>query len=153
MQTTITGFHCDEAGDWVAELGCGHTQHMRHAPPWQLRPWVLSAEERSARVGQAIDCPLCEMPVLPAEVQAYKRTGTFDEDSVPAGLLKDHRTRAGVWGRIVIETGTLEYSFGEPRRSFVLSPERPGIVIPEVPHQVTLREPVRFHVEFLRAPE
>ena len=33
--TTITGFHQDAAGDWVAELACGHAQHVRHRPPWQ----------------------------------------------------------------------------------------------------------------------
>ena len=30
----IIGFHQDEDGDGVAELGCGHTQHVRHNPPW-----------------------------------------------------------------------------------------------------------------------
>lgn len=58
--TTITGFHRDEAGDWVAELACGHGQHMRHRPPWQQRAWVLDPEQRAARVGAAIDCPLCD---------------------------------------------------------------------------------------------
>ena len=35
-------FHQDEQGDWVAELECGHGQHVRHRSPWELRPWVLS---------------------------------------------------------------------------------------------------------------
>ena len=152
MQNTITGFHRDEAGDWVAELSCGHAQHMRHTPPWQLRAWVLDDVQRKARIGYAVDCPLCDMPLLPDGVHEYKRTATFDEASVPAGLRADHRTRSGVWARIVVESGALEYSFGEPRRSFTLSPERAGIVIPEVPHQVQPLGAVRFHVEFLRAP-
>jgi tellurite methyltransferase len=152
MQTAITGFHRDEAGEWVAELACGHTQHMRHRPPWQNRAWVSSDSERLQRVGAAIDCSLCDMPVLPVEVEEYKRTPTFTAETVPSGLLSDHRTRAGVWARIVVSSGELEYSFGEPRRVFVLSAKRVGIVIPEVPHQVSLRGPVSFHVEFLRAP-
>ncbi|MFB8831117.1 DUF3565 domain-containing protein [Azotobacter sp. CWF10] len=24
----------------MAVLSCGHTQHLRHQPPWQNRPWV-----------------------------------------------------------------------------------------------------------------
>ena len=41
-QQAILGFHQDEYGDWVAELACGHTQHVRHRPPWELRPWVAT---------------------------------------------------------------------------------------------------------------
>jgi tellurite methyltransferase len=103
-------------------------------------------------VGAPLDCPLCDMPVLPDGVAEYKRTATFTAETVPRGLLSDHRTKAGVWARIVVSSGALEYSFGEPRRVFVLSDKRVGIVIPEVPHQVSLRGPVSFHVEFLRAP-
>lgn len=59
-RTTIAGFHQDEAGDWVADLGCGHRQHVRHRPPWQLRPWVADPALRAARIGMAIDCPSCD---------------------------------------------------------------------------------------------
>lgn len=40
MEQPIISYHKDEEDDWVAELGCGHNQHVRHDPPWQLRPWV-----------------------------------------------------------------------------------------------------------------
>jgi hypothetical protein len=58
--TRIAGFHRDAEGDWVAELACGHSQHMRHRPPWQERPWVLSEQGRAEKLGSAIDCPLCD---------------------------------------------------------------------------------------------
>ena len=29
MQQAIIGFHVDEENDWVADLACGHGQHMR----------------------------------------------------------------------------------------------------------------------------
>jgi len=61
-RTTIAGFHQDEASDWVADLACGHRQHMRHRPPWTVRAWVTDAGQRAARVGQAIECPLCDGP-------------------------------------------------------------------------------------------
>jgi hypothetical protein len=60
--TVIAGFHQDAAGDWVAELACGHTQHMRHRPPWQNRPWVESEAGRAAKRGAAIECFECAPP-------------------------------------------------------------------------------------------
>jgi hypothetical protein len=63
MHRQIAGFHQDDAGDWVADLSCGHTQHMRHRPPWQLRAWVLDAEQRAKRIGAPIDCSQCDQPI------------------------------------------------------------------------------------------
>jgi hypothetical protein len=56
----IIGFHQDEARDWVAELECGHFQHVRHNPPWINRPWALSKEGRAAAIGQGLQCRKCE---------------------------------------------------------------------------------------------
>ncbi|WP_447788361.1 MULTISPECIES: DUF3565 domain-containing protein [Pseudomonas] len=55
----ITGFHQDENGHWVAELSCGHTQHLRHQPPWQSRAWVLDPLLRNEKIGQPFDCGWC----------------------------------------------------------------------------------------------
>ena len=35
-------FHIDENRDWLAELDCGHQQHVRHSPPWTEHPWVTT---------------------------------------------------------------------------------------------------------------
>jgi hypothetical protein len=56
----ITGFHQDDEGHWVAELACGHQQHVRHNPPWMVRTWVTTAEGRKAALGQTLECRLCE---------------------------------------------------------------------------------------------
>ena len=55
----ITGFRQDDEGHWIAELECGHSQHMRHQPPWQVRPWVLTAEGRDKYIGVVVPCRLC----------------------------------------------------------------------------------------------
>ncbi|HEX7021861.1 MAG TPA: DUF3565 domain-containing protein [Trueperaceae bacterium] len=55
----ITGFHLDQEGHWVAELACGHTQHVRHNPPWETRPWVLTPEGRQRFLGQRLACKAC----------------------------------------------------------------------------------------------
>lgn len=60
MRRRIVGFHRDERNDWVAELECGHGQHVRHDPPWIVRPWVVTAEGRAGRVGAELDCMECD---------------------------------------------------------------------------------------------
>lgn len=59
MQRRIVGFHQDDEGHWVAELECGHDQHVRHDPPLVSRLWVLTEEGRRARLGMLLDCVLC----------------------------------------------------------------------------------------------
>ena len=60
MKRTIVGFHRDEEGHWVAELVCGHGQHVRHNPPWTERPWVTTEQGRASRLGRALECKLCD---------------------------------------------------------------------------------------------
>lgn len=59
MKRAITGFHRDEVGDWVAELTCGHCQHVRHRPPWINRPWVVSEAGRRRFIGHELNCKHC----------------------------------------------------------------------------------------------
>lgn len=150
MQRAIVGFDTDEEGHWVAELDCGHTQHVRHRPPFELRPWVTSEEGRREKVGAALECTFCDMPTLPDDVRPYDQTRVFETGAIPAGLRKDHRTKSGVWGRIVVEQGHLRYTVGE--RAWTLRPGVDGIIAPEVLHHVTPVGQVRFRVVFLRAP-
>jgi hypothetical protein len=60
MERRIAGFHLDEEGDWVADLDCGHTRHVRHRPPWFNRPWVIDPARRAAAIGTALDCVKCD---------------------------------------------------------------------------------------------
>jgi len=60
MLKRIVAFHQDDINDWVADLECGHTQHVRHNPPWQNRPWVTSTDERNKYLGHQLDCKDCE---------------------------------------------------------------------------------------------
>ncbi len=60
MQQAIVGFHQDEEQHWVAELACGHNQHMRHNPPWINRSWVMSTEGRQRMLGHCLNCKRCD---------------------------------------------------------------------------------------------
>lgn len=91
------------------------------------------------------------MKKLPENVETYKRTPTFTEDSIPKGLLASHTTKAGTWGKIVIEEGKLLYRILEPTLDEIeLSPKRFGVVEPQVLHEVKPLGKVMFHVEFLK---
>jgi hypothetical protein len=56
----IVGFHPDAESDWVAELECGHDQHVRHDPPWSERAWVTTPEGRAAASERRLRCLKCE---------------------------------------------------------------------------------------------
>ena len=61
MKQAIIGFHLDEEGHWVADLACGHTQHVRHDPPWQDRQWVVSSRGRAEKLGFRLNCADCDL--------------------------------------------------------------------------------------------
>jgi hypothetical protein len=65
MDQPIAGFHLDEQGDWVAELACGHVQHVRHDPPWTNRPWTQTPAGRAGVLGQRLACRKCDQGAPP----------------------------------------------------------------------------------------
>lgn len=91
------------------------------------------------------------MKTLPANTVPFKKTEVFTDSSVPSGLLREHRTAPGTWGRIVVLEGTLTYRILEPVIEEVqLSPDRFGVIEPTIRHEVLPGIGVRFYVEFLR---
>jgi len=151
MHRPITGFHRDDERHWVAELSCGHPQHTRHDPPLVEREWVRTEEGRASRLGVSLDCLSCDRGEIPTTHGPYKRTKSFTEDSVPAALLSNHTTKAGVWALIHVEHGMLEYSIdGATTGPQRLEPGTPGVVLPETEHRVLPIGEVSFYVEFWR---
>ena len=78
----------------------------------------------------------------------YKSTPVFDEVTLPAGLRREHRTKAGTWAVIRVLDGRLRYQVLEPNSEVILEPGRPGLILPEQPHLVEPLGPVRMQVEF-----
>ena len=151
MERAIVGFHQDDEQHWVAELSCGHDQHVRHDPPLSDRPWVLTPEGREGRKGDRLDCLRCDRFEPPPELVAYRRTPEFDEHTLPDALRRRHDTKAGVWAEIHVLEGRVHYRVFEPvDRVLQLEPDRPGLVLPEVPHALDVTGPVRLYVEFAR---
>lgn len=65
MLQAIVGFHQDEEQHWVADLACGHAQHVRHDPPWQNRPWVVTKTGRKDKLGAELNCLKCDGNAAP----------------------------------------------------------------------------------------
>ena len=59
-QQPIIDFALDHEKHWYALLACGHTQHVRHDPPWQNRPWVLTEQGRKDTLGLMLNCKKCD---------------------------------------------------------------------------------------------
>ncbi len=89
------------------------------------------------------------MKHLPHNVTSYSQTPEFDESSIPDGLLKNHQTKEGVWGKIVILEGQLQYTINKPEIEVVILDESNyGVVEPTVFHEVKPLGKVKFYVEF-----
>ena len=78
----------------------------------------------------------------------YKSTPVFDENTLPAGLRREHRTKVGVWGVIRVLEGRLRYQVLDPVSEMVLEPGVPGLVLPDQPHRVEPLGQMRMQVEF-----
>ena len=149
MQRSIVGFHQDEDGDWVADLSCLHTQHLRHRPPFQERAWVLDDSERAARIGAELTCPLCDRTEMPDGLVLTRTAGPFDAGTVPAGLRTWHRVADATWGCLCVLEGALTITFDvTPRLVIRLEEGARQPIPPGIRHLVALEGPARFAVEF-----
>jgi hypothetical protein len=64
MKQAMAGYHKDEENHWVAELACGHFQHVRHDPPWINRLWVTTEEGRHSMLGFELKCKKCDLGLV-----------------------------------------------------------------------------------------
>ena len=85
----IIGFHQDEEAHWVADLDCGHGRHVRHDPPWQERPWVVTATGRARYIGTSLECQRCAdgepRPALAAAARSHATTRTISSPTSRPG--------------------------------------------------------------------
>ena len=72
---------------------------------------------------------------------------------MPAGLVRDHSTKPGVWGLIHVLRGEVIYRVVEPEAEYRLAPGHLGVVEPKVLHSVELIGDAEFFVEFWTRPK
>ncbi len=88
-----------------------------------------------------------DMPVLP-----YRSTPEFDDATLPDALRREHRTKPGVWGVIRVIEGQLRLQRADGSPDEILTPEHPGLVLPEQTHRVEPLGKVRMQVDFYDRP-
>ena len=149
MERGIVGFELDADGDWVAVLVCGHRQHVRHRPPFQVRPWVLDEAGRAAHLGTSLGCPLCDAGEMPAGLRFAWRTPEWDVRSLPADLRRAHRLASGTWGLLVMRRGRVVFRAAtSPPIERVLGPGADQAIPPGVEHELDPADDARFVIEF-----
>ena len=90
------------------------------------------------------------MKELPDNVSAYQKSQTYTDKTTPGMMKNDHRVRAGVWGRIVVEKGEIIYEIPEDGETHTLTPDLPGIIEPVKYHRIDPQPGTKFYLEFLR---
>ena len=150
VHRAMTGFRRDDDGAWVAQLSCLHSQHIRHQPPFWEAAWIEDDGARAERVGQSLDCPLCDRAELPDGLQPTRTTATWDASTVPAALRRAHRVAAGTWGLLEVEAGEVRFQADtDPPIDALVTPLSPQPIPPGVDHAVDVPEGARFHITFL----
>ena len=133
-----------EATDRQLDLAREMAGYISPRPGFTQHPLTIHAASQMIglveRAGQFRQPPPAAAP--------YKRTPIFDENSLPAGLRREHRTKPGVWGVIRVLDGRLRYVVMEPASEVILQPGHPGLVLPDQPHLVEPLGPMRMQVEF-----
>lgn len=84
----------------------------------------------------------------PEGLAPYKRTPEFTESTVPAGLLRHHSTRPGVWGCLHVLEGQLRFHDIPSDTHRVLEQGDHRVIFPERHHEVAPLGNVRFFIEF-----
>lgn len=87
---------------------------------------------------------------LPDGLALARTTPTFTADTVPAGLLKDHKIASGVWGRLRVFEGTVTFVSDETGESRRLAAGDSQVIEPDTLHHVVVGDGAAFHVEFHR---
>ncbi len=78
----------------------------------------------------------------------YRSTPVFDETTLPRALRGEHSTKAGVWGVIRVLNGRLRLTWLEPLGTAILTPDCPGLVLPEQKHFVEPIGAMQMQVDF-----
>jgi cupin 2 domain-containing protein len=88
---------------------------------------------------------------LPEGLTLQRTTPTFDETTVPAALRKAHLVADGVWGRLVVSSGSVGFVFDDdPDAVRTVSAGESQVIPPARPHHLVVDGPVTLAVEFHR---
>lgn len=88
---------------------------------------------------------------LPPGATLYKMVGPFDANSLPEGLKREHRLKAGAWGLLNLLEGEIAFVWDDADGGDVLLSAPATIVVPpEIPHHLQLTGPFSLSIGFHR---
>ena len=90
------------------------------------------------------------MQEIPETVRAYQKTQTYTDKTTPGMMKNDHRVRAGVWAKIVVQKGEVIYEIPDRNESTTLTADSPGIIEPLVTHRIMPQAGAKFYLEYYR---
>ncbi len=85
------------------------------------------------------------MKSIPEGLALTRTTPVFDSTTTPEKMLNEHKTGSGTWGRINVIAGVVTYRIlGNATEEYALTPQVPGIIAPDTPHQIGPTPGVQF---------
>ena len=92
------------------------------------------------------------MKELPDGLLKYAETAEFTAANVPDKLTAMHETKPGVWGKLIVIEGSLDYILdASPHTPQNITIGGYAIIEPTIRHKVRLYDDARFKVEFYRS--
>ena len=92
-------------------------------------------------------------PPLPESARSYRQIGPFEAGTIPAGLLRRHDLKPGVWGTLHILSGNIRFCWDDDAGgSRLLGTDDTMLVPPTIAHHLEIAGPVTLTIDF-HAPE
>ncbi|MXO71594.1 DUF1971 domain-containing protein [Alteraurantiacibacter buctensis] len=90
-------------------------------------------------------------PAIPAGFALVRRIGPFTADTLPRGLLGEHRLKPDRWGHLTLEAGAvrLVWDDGSSRSEDLAAPAQ-ALIPPEVPHHLEFTDDFVLRIDFLQ---
>ncbi len=90
---------------------------------------------------------------LPEHAEKYAESPEFTTKTVPDSLTTSHDTKPGVWGKLIVIEGALDFIIeGPPEQTIRLEANAHTVIEPQQVHRVRLDRYTRFLIEFYREP-
>ena len=87
---------------------------------------------------------------IPESAKPYNKTDIFTHKNTPGMMMNNHKTRMGVWAKIVVEQGKVQYEIADTGESVTLTPDNPGIVEPLAVHRIKPEKGAKFYLQYYR---
>jgi tellurite resistance-related uncharacterized protein len=126
----------------VESIGHPH-QHVANAHRGQFGIFSVYRSGEHTLVTSAIE--------LPEGLELVRTTALWSEETVPAAVLSGHRVADGVWGQLVVHSGSVGFVFeDEPDATIQVDAGGSVVIPPGRRHHVVLQGSSTFAVEFYR---